>query len=94
MLGLIFAWFSDIAIEGWGNPRGNTRECDNPEFECWEGQLNDDNNSNEKTLKPAAGKKPYKTPSLRFETVFEVSALACGKLTVSQSGCGFVQKSS
>ncbi len=91
---LIFAWISDIAIGGRGDPQGNTCECGSPEFETWEGQLNDDINSNEKTPKPAAGKKPYKTPSLRFETVFEVSALACGKLTVSQSGCGFVQKAS
>ena len=56
--------------------------------------MNNDNNSNEKTAAPVAAKKPYKTPTLRFEPVFEVSALSCGKLTVSQSGCNFVQKAS
>jgi hypothetical protein len=52
------------------------------------------NSSTEKTLQPATGKKPYKTPSLRFESAFEVSALSCGKIHTSQSGCGSVQKAS
>jgi len=56
--------------------------------------LNSDGNSNQKTPEQAAGKKPYKAPTLRFESVFEVSALACGKLTSTQSGCHFVQKAS
>jgi hypothetical protein len=56
--------------------------------------LNNENNSNEKTPQAATGKKPYKTPTLRFESVFEVSALACGKLTSTQSGCHFSTKAS
>lgn len=32
-------------------------------------------------------KKPYKTPSFRFEPVFEVSALACGKVFSTQDTC-------
>jgi hypothetical protein len=40
----------------------------------------------------AGVKKPYKAPSFRFESVFEVSALACGKVTPSQSGCKFNRK--
>jgi len=60
----------------------------------WEEQVSDDRASKEKTPQPAAEKKPYKAPSLRFESVFEVSALACGKLTSSQSGCHFSTKSS
>jgi hypothetical protein len=32
-------------------------------------------------------KKPYETPAFRFERVFEVSALSCGKIDSSQAGC-------
>jgi hypothetical protein len=57
--------------------------------------LKDNNTSNQKTPEAAAGKKPYQTPTLKFESVFEVSALACGKLTGSTSGaCHFSTKSS
>jgi hypothetical protein len=35
----------------------------------------------------AQGKKPYKTPTLRFENVFEVSALSCGKLVSTGGQC-------
>jgi hypothetical protein len=56
--------------------------------------LNNDSNSNEKSSQTAVAKKPYKTPTLRFESVFEVSALACGKLTTTQSGCKFSTKAS
>jgi hypothetical protein len=90
----ILAWFSDVATMGGDNTRGNIRERGNLGIESWEEQLNDNNSSNEKTSEPAAGKKIYKTPTLRFESVFEVSALSCGKLTSTQSGCNFVQKAS
>ena len=56
--------------------------------------MNKDTNSNDKSAETVTGKKPYKTPAMRFESVFEVSALACGKLTSTQSGCNFVQKAS
>lgn len=57
--------------------------------------MNDNNAPNEKMPQPAVGKKPYQTPTLRFETVFEVSALACGKLVGStQSSCHFSTKAS
>src|SRR5258708_27883245 len=39
-------------------------------------------------------KKPYKAPSFRFEPVFEVSALACGKVFNTHSGCRFNRKAS
>jgi len=52
------------------------------------------NSSSEKPPEAATGKKPYKTPTLRFESVFEVSALSCGKIHSTQSGCGLVQKAS
>jgi hypothetical protein len=56
--------------------------------------MSSNNSSTETTPQPATGKKPYKTPTLRFESVFEVSALSCGKIQSTQSGCGFVQKAS
>jgi hypothetical protein len=42
----------------------------------------------------ASAKKPYKAPSLRFEPVFEVSALACGKVFGTQGGCRHSRKAS
>jgi hypothetical protein len=33
-------------------------------------------------------KKPYEKPAFRHEQVFVTTALACGKVTVTQSGCG------
>jgi len=42
----------------------------------------------------AGAKKPYKAPSLRFEPVFEVSALACGKVFATQGGCRNSRKAS
>ena len=32
-------------------------------------------------------KKPYQKPGFRFEQVFVTSALSCGKVTSTQSGC-------
>jgi hypothetical protein len=32
-------------------------------------------------------KKPYQKPAFRFEEVFVTSALSCGKITSTQSGC-------
>lgn len=34
-----------------------------------------------------AHKKPYQKPALRSEQVFETSALSCGKVGATQSGC-------
>ena len=83
-----------MPFEGLDRIHGMLCDCNYLELETWEGLLNSDNNSNEKIPEPAVGKKPYKAPSLRFESVFEVSALSCGKLTSTQSGCSFVQKAS
>jgi hypothetical protein len=41
----------------------------------------------EKTLDPAGPKEPYIKPAFRFERVFETSALSCGKVHATQSGC-------
>ncbi len=39
-------------------------------------------------------KKPYKAPSFRFEPVFEVSALACGKVFSTVDNCRHSRKAS
>ena len=43
--------------------------------------------SDDRSKEPRLPKKPYKKPSLRFERVFETSALSCGKIHATQSGC-------
>jgi hypothetical protein len=73
---------------------GKLGKCGNSGIKSWEVPLSNDNHSNEKTPEPAAGKKIYKTPSLRFESVFEVSALSCGKVTSTQSSCKLSMKAS
>jgi hypothetical protein len=48
------------------------------------------NHSSSEEPHPAAiEKKPYEKPGFRYEQVFVTSALSCGKVTSSQSGCGF-----
>jgi len=37
--------------------------------------------------KKSGSKKPYQKPDFRFEKVFEVSALSCGKLSATQAQC-------
>jgi len=39
-------------------------------------------------------KRPYHKPAVRFERVFETSALACGKVQATQSQCHHNRKSS
>jgi hypothetical protein len=57
--------------------------------------LNIDNSTRDKAREAAAStKKPYKAPSFRFEPIFEVAALACGKIFSSQHGCRFSRKAS
>jgi hypothetical protein len=59
--------------------------------------LNIDNSKRDKEREAVAStakKKPYKAPSFRFEPVFEVSALACGKVFASQGGCAHSRKAS
>jgi hypothetical protein len=43
---------------------------------------------------PMRRKKPYQRPDFRFERVFETMALACGKISPTQSHCNFNRKSS
>ena len=39
-------------------------------------------------------KKPYRKPSFRFETVFETTALSCGKIDPTQVACHMNRKNS
>ena len=55
-----------------------------------------DNATSDKTREaiPSPAKKPYTAPSFRFEPVFEISALACGKVQATQSSCAHSRKAS
>jgi hypothetical protein len=47
--------------------------------------------------KPKVGlttKKPYRKPEVRFEKVFEVMALVCGKVNSTQLSCHSSRKTS
>jgi hypothetical protein len=39
-------------------------------------------------------KKPYTKPAVRYEKVFETSALTCGKVQTTQAGCHSNRKTS
>lgn len=51
------------------------------------------NDSSGEPLK-ADAKKPYQAPAFRFERVFEVSALSCGKRHSTEAGCHQNRKTS
>ena len=52
----------------------------------------DMNDSSSDKPQIAVTKKPYEKPSFRFEQVFVTTALACGKIDNTQSGCGLNTK--
>ncbi len=39
-------------------------------------------------------KAPYQKPEFRYESVFETSALSCGKIHTTQAGCAGMRKAS
>ncbi len=43
---------------------------------------------------PTGAKKPYVKPAFRHERVFETMALACGKISTTQSSCRASRKNS
>jgi hypothetical protein len=43
---------------------------------------------------PTRIRKPYHKPAFRFERVFETMALACGKMSATQSHCRFNRQNS
>lgn len=52
-----------------------------------------ENSELEKARQKVTAKKPYRKPEVRFESVFEVSALSCGKIGGStQDRCHFNRK--
>lgn len=57
--------------------------------------MNKDNSSGEGTQEPKTRtKKPYTPPLFRFDKVFEVTALACGKVHSTEHNCRLSRKSS
>ena len=51
-----------------------------------------DNSSSEQPQAAANDKKTYEKPAFRHEQVFVTTALSCGKITTTQSGCGLNTK--
>jgi hypothetical protein len=49
--------------------------------------------SNEGPRPAATDKKPYDKPGFRYEQVFVTSALGCGKMDPTQSGCNITTRS-
>jgi hypothetical protein len=52
------------------------------------------NPSEEKARERTVAKKPYRKPEVRFEKVFEVMALVCGKVNSTQLSCRSSRKAS
>jgi hypothetical protein len=46
------------------------------------------------TNRDPGSRKPYQKPAVRYERVFETSALTCGKVQTTQSGCHQNRKTS
>jgi hypothetical protein len=52
-----------------------------------------ENSEREKARQKVTARKPYRKPEVRFESVFEVSALSCGKVSGgTQDRCHFNRK--
>ena len=57
--------------------------------------LDKENPSGQKSQEPKmTAKKVYKTPSFQYEKVFEVAALACGKVHSTEHNCRLSRKAS
>jgi hypothetical protein len=54
----------------------------------------DEIGANAQSESPRRRRKPYQKPAFRFERVFETMALACGKVSATQSQCRFNQHTS
>jgi hypothetical protein len=61
--------------------------------ESWESKEYAEKKSKSVSETKRVVKKPYDKPSFRYEKVFEVMALSCGK-TVVQGNCHFSRKTS
>lgn len=56
--------------------------------------MTSDNLERHESREAPAVKKPYKPPSFRFERVFAVAALSCGKVFSDQLSCHLNPKAS
>ncbi len=59
--------------------------------------MNQSEETNRRSAAPdseRAPKKPYTKPAVRYEKVFETSALTCGKVQTTQAGCHQNRKTS
>jgi hypothetical protein len=56
--------------------------------------LSKSHSTSEEPRPGAIEKKPYEKPGFRYEQVFVTSALSCGKITTTQSGCSMNTKAS
>jgi len=54
--------------------------------------VDSENTSESTSSQPETPKEQYTAPSFKFETAFEVSALACGKVFSSQHACHYSRK--
>jgi hypothetical protein len=54
-----------------------------------------ENSTTQKAKEAVTAKRPYRKPEVRFERVFEVMALVCGKVSSTQGNCmGISRKAS
>jgi hypothetical protein len=60
----------------------------------WEKNMDQSTNDKARETASSPAKKPYTAPSFRYESVFEISALACGKVQSTQSTCAHNRKAS
>lgn len=51
-------------------------------------------NDSSDQLREKDEKQPYQAPDFRYERVFEVSALSCGKVSATQGSCHANRKAS
>jgi hypothetical protein len=56
--------------------------------------MDQSNNDKTRDTVPVPAKKPYTAPSFRFESVFEISALSCGKVQSTEGSCTANRKAS
>jgi hypothetical protein len=59
--------------------------------------MSSEEEKNSRNVQPSSdhtAKRPYNKPVVRYERVFETSALTCGKVQTTQSGCHQNRKTS
>lgn len=56
--------------------------------------MDDKSNGSVRAAGSKLAKKPYEKPQFRFERVFEVQALSCGKVNPSSGSCHANRKNS